>query len=108
MDEPQQDATLPGADLPETADPEQCDGDVIGPESDDEVRDELEAVEVEVEQTLSRTKLISRLKAIVLELEGGSLEIGGVPLAELGNEIEFGIEYSEKGGKHELEIELEW
>ena len=35
-----------------------------------------EPVEVEIEETLSRTQVISRLKAIVLELEGTSLVVG--------------------------------
>ena len=66
------------------------------------------AVEAEIEQTLTRTQVISRLKAIVLELEGGSLVLGGVPVDELADEVDFEIEYSAKDGKHELEIELEW
>jgi amphi-Trp domain-containing protein len=66
------------------------------------------SVEAEIEETLTRTKIISRLKAIVIELEGGSLVIGGVPVAELADEVEFELDYSEKDGKHELEIELEW
>ncbi len=65
-------------------------------------------VEAEIEQTLTRTQVISRLKAIVLELEGGSLVLGGVPVDELADEVDFEIEYSAKDGKHELEIELEW
>ena len=66
------------------------------------------AVEAEIEQTLTRTQVISRLKAIVLELEGGSLVVGGVPVDELAEEVDFEIEYSARDGKHELEIELEW
>ncbi len=67
-----------------------------------------ESVEAEIEETLTRTKIISRLKAIVVELEGGSLVVGGVPVAELADEVEFELEYCEKDGEHKLEIELEW
>jgi amphi-Trp domain-containing protein len=67
-----------------------------------------EEVEVEIEETLTRTKVISRLKAIVLELEGGSLVVGGVPVGELAESVDFELEYSEKDGKREIEIELKW
>ena len=69
---------------------------------------EPEPVEAEIEETLTRTKIISRLKAIVVELEGGSLVVGGLPVAELADEVEFELEYCEKDGEHKLEIELEW
>jgi amphi-Trp domain-containing protein len=65
-------------------------------------------IEVEREETLTRKKVISRLKAIVVELEGGSLVLGGVPVAELAESVDFEIEYSEKDGKREIEIELKW
>lgn len=121
MDEPLDGTALPEDEIPEPAELEDEEGLAVAgveeaaaslepadaEECDDESY-ELEAVEVEVEQTLTRTRVISRLKAIVLELEGGSLEIEGVPVAELGDEVDFEIEYCEKEGKHELEIELEW
>jgi amphi-Trp domain-containing protein len=69
---------------------------------------ELEEVEVEIEETLTRTRVISRLKAIVLELEGGSLVVGGVPVGELAESVDFELEYSEKNGRREIEIELKW
>ena len=69
---------------------------------------EPKPVEAEIEETLTRTKIISRLKAIVVELEGGSLVVGGLPVAELADEVEFELEYCEKDGEHKLEIELEW
>jgi amphi-Trp domain-containing protein len=75
---------------------------------DEDVQAAAVAVEAELEQTLTRTQVISRLKAIVLELEGGSLVLGGVPVDELADEVAFELEYSAKDGKHELEIELEW
>ena len=65
-------------------------------------------VEAAIEETLTPTKVISRLRAIVIELKGGSLVIGGVPVGELTDPVDFELEYSEKGGKHELEIELKW
>ncbi len=68
----------------------------------------VEPVEVEIEETLTRTKVISRLKAIVCELEGGSLVVGGAPVSELGDSVDFEFEYSEKKGKHKIEIELKW
>lgn len=69
---------------------------------------EVEGVEAEIEETLTRTKVISRLKAIVFELEGGSLVVGGVPVCELTESVDFELEYSEKDGKREIEIELKW
>jgi amphi-Trp domain-containing protein len=78
------------------------------PEEAEEKRARPESIEAEIEGTLTRTKIISRLKAIVVELEGGSLVIEGVPVAELADEVGFELDYSEKDGKHELEIELEW
>jgi amphi-Trp domain-containing protein len=83
-------------------------GATAGPEESGEDASQLEALEVEIEQTLTRTQIVSRLKAIVLELEGGSLVVGGVPVAELADEVGFELEYCEKDGKHELEIEIEW
>ncbi len=65
-------------------------------------------VEAEIEETLTRAKVISRLKAIVLELEGGSLVVGGVPVGELTDPVDFELEYSRKGDRHEMEIELKW
>jgi amphi-Trp domain-containing protein len=70
--------------------------------------EESAAVEAEIEETLTRTKVISRLKAIVLELEGGSLVVGGVPVGELSESVDFELEYCEKDGQHEIEIELKW
>ena len=67
-----------------------------------------EPVEVEIEETLSRTQVISRLKAIVLELEGASLVVGGVPVGELAEAVDFELEYSDTEGARELEIELKW
>jgi amphi-Trp domain-containing protein len=75
---------------------------------EEEVAEESEGVEAEIEETLTRTKVISRLKAIVLELEGGSLVVGGVPVGELSESVDFELEYCEKDGKHEIEIELKW
>jgi amphi-Trp domain-containing protein len=69
---------------------------------------EPERVEAEIEETLTRTKVLSRLKAIVLELEGGSLVVEGVPVGELTESVDFELEYSEKHGKHKIEIELKW
>jgi len=70
--------------------------------------EESEGVEAEIEETLTRTKVISRLKAIVLELEGGSLVVGGIPVGELSESVAFELEYCEKDGQHEIEIELKW
>jgi amphi-Trp domain-containing protein len=69
---------------------------------------EPEEIEAEIKETLTRTKLISRLKAIVCELEGGSLVVQGTPVGELTDSVDFELEYSEKHGKHEIEIELKW
>ena len=44
----------------------------------------------------------------MFELEGGSLVVEGAPVAELTDSVHFELEYSEKHGKHELEIELKW
>ena len=74
----------------------------------DDDAEESEGVEAEIEETLTRTKVISRLKAIVLELEGGSLVVGGVPVGELSESVDFELEYCEKNGEHEIEIELKW
>lgn len=65
-------------------------------------------VEAEIEESLTRTKVLSRLKAIVLELEGGSLVIDGVPVGDLTDPVEFELEYAQKGAKRKLEIELKW
>ncbi len=91
---------------------------VIAEPVEDEVREEPAEVEdapakpakieAEIEETLTRTKVISRLKAIVFELEGGSLVVEGVPVGELTDPVDFELEYSEKHGKHKLEIELKW
>ena len=62
----------------------------------------VKPVRAEIEQTLTKTKVISRLKAIVLELEGGSLVIEGVAVDELAETVEFELEYSQKNGKREL------
>jgi amphi-Trp domain-containing protein len=70
--------------------------------------DESEGIEAEIEETLTRAKIISRLKAIVIELEGGSLVVDGVSVDELADAVDFELEYSVKDGKRELEIELEW
>jgi amphi-Trp domain-containing protein len=75
---------------------------------EEEVAEESEGVEAEIEETLTRTKVISRLRAIVLELEGGSLVVGGVPVGELTESVDFELEYCEKDGEHEIEIELKW
>jgi amphi-Trp domain-containing protein len=89
---------------------EECKSDV--PVSEDATVDSaeqtVESVEAEIEETLTRTKVISRLKAIVLELEGGSLVVGGVPVGELADSVDFELEYSEKDGRREIEIELKW
>lgn len=103
-----EEAADPEPPAPAAAEAEAAAAEPAGAEECDDESYDLEAVEVAVEQTLTRTRVISRLKAIVLELEGGSLEIEGVPVAELGDEVEFEIEYCESEGKHELEIELEW
>lgn len=102
MEEPLQAEPVPQNNTAGPAELEEAEEKVAEPEG------ELESVEAEIEETLTRTKVISRLKAIVLELEGGSLVIGGIPVAELGEEVDFELEYSEEEGKHELEIELEW
>ena len=68
----------------------------------------VKPVRAELEQTLTRTQAISRLKAIVLELEGGSLTVDGVLVDELAESVEFELEYSQKNGKREIEIELKW
>lgn len=78
------------------------------PVSKNETVGASKAVEAEMKDTLSRAKVISRLKAIVCELEGGSLVVWGVPVAELAESVEFELEYCEKEGGHELEIELKW
>jgi amphi-Trp domain-containing protein len=69
---------------------------------------EPEEIEAEIKETLTRTKVISRLKAIVFELEGGSLVVEGAPVGELTDPVDFELEYSEKHSKHKLEIELKW
>lgn len=68
----------------------------------------VKTMKAEIEQTLTKAKVISRLKAIVLELEGGSLVVDGVPVDELAETVEFELEYSQKNGEREIEIELKW
>ena len=96
-----------------TGEEEVAERDVAGEEAAGEAgpcaeNEESEGVEVEVGQTLTCTQVISRLKAIVLEIEGGSLVVGGVSVGRLAESVEFELEYAEKDGEHEIEIELKW
>lgn len=110
MEDVQKETPLSEEQAPEPAEVSAPTGeeDVAGEAAPCAESEESEGVEVEVEQTLTRTQVISRLKAIVLELEGGSLVVGGVPVGELAESVDFELEYAEQDGEYELEIELKW
>lgn len=110
MEDVQKETPLPEDQAPEQAEASAPTGgeDVAGRAAPCAEGEEPEGVEVEVKQTLTCTQVISRLKAIVLEIEGGSLVVGGVPVGRLAEPVDFELEYAEKDGEHEIEIELKW
>lgn len=74
-------------------------------EKKEEARDKIEAKE---EMAVSCCDLVDCLSDALTSLFNGTLVLDGTPVPQLSGMAELELEYSEKDGKREFEIEIKW